>query len=315
MELWWIAPNGSVQGAYWYDGGNWQRYELAPVGSASLSGGIAAVSRIPTSMEVWFVGANGSVQDHYWYEGGNWKSFELAPARSASLSGGIAAVSRIPGSMEMWFVGANGSIQDHYWYDTTNWQSFELAPAGSASLSGGIARVSRIPASMEMWFVGANGSIQDHFWYADLTSKTFDQGVTTDIAVGGSAHLVLKSNGSFTFSGHAHDSGFDNINYTISAAVMTPDGIIFTFQHSGHTEGTVAGLPFGTPNRNDDFAIGGSNPQITTEWPGLVNGRFTASIAGTDTLAAGVVGALGDLVKELLAQAGKAAATAVIALI
>ena len=315
MEFWWIAPNGSVQGAYWYEGGNWQRYELAPPGSASLSGGIAAVSRIPTSMEVWFVGANGSVQDHYWYDGGNWKSFELAPAGSASLSGGIAAVSRIPGSMEMWFVGANGSVQDHYWYDTGNWQSFELAPAGSASLRGGIARVSRIPASMEMWLVGANGSIEDHFWYADLTSKTFDQGVTTDIAVGGSAHLVLKSNGSFTFSCHAHDSGFDNINYTISAAVLTPDGIIFTFQHSGHTEGTVAGLPFGTPNRNDDFAIGGSNPQIITEWPGLLNGRFTASIAGTDTLAQGVLGALGDLVKELLAQAGKAAAAAVIALV
>jgi hypothetical protein len=217
--------------------------------------------------------------------------------------------------MEMWFVGANGSVQDHYWYEGGAWQSFELAPAGSASLSGGIARVSRIPDSMEMWFVGANGSVQDHFWYADLTSKTFDQQVTTDIAVGGSAHLVLKSNGSFTFSCHAHDSGFDNINYTISAAVMTPDGIIFTFQHSGHTEGTVAGLPFGTPNRNDDFAMGGSNPQITTEWPGLLNGRFTASIAGTDTLVQGVVGALGDLVNQLLAQAGKAAAAAVIALV
>ncbi|MEA2130470.1 MAG: hypothetical protein QOJ85_3361, partial [Solirubrobacteraceae bacterium] len=58
MELWWIAQNGSVQGAYWYDGGSWQRYELAPAGSASTNGGIAAVSRIPNSMELWFVGAN-----------------------------------------------------------------------------------------------------------------------------------------------------------------------------------------------------------------------------------------------------------------
>src|ERR1700680_3639040 len=29
MELWWIANDGSVQGAYWYQGSTWQRYELA----------------------------------------------------------------------------------------------------------------------------------------------------------------------------------------------------------------------------------------------------------------------------------------------
>ncbi|MEY9968383.1 hypothetical protein ABIA33_006467, partial [Streptacidiphilus sp. MAP12-16] len=59
MEFWWIATDGSVQGAFWYDGQPWGRYELAPAGSASTNGGIAAVSRIPTSMELWFVGANG----------------------------------------------------------------------------------------------------------------------------------------------------------------------------------------------------------------------------------------------------------------
>ncbi|MET7692641.1 hypothetical protein ABZT06_32520, partial [Streptomyces sp. NPDC005483] len=88
----------------------WQGFELAPAGSASTTGSIAAVSRIPGSMEVWYVGANGSVQDRYWYEGANWQGFELAPAGSASTTGSIAAVSRIPGSMEVWYVGANGSV-------------------------------------------------------------------------------------------------------------------------------------------------------------------------------------------------------------
>jgi hypothetical protein len=295
----------------------WNQFALASDGSAALGSRIARVSRIPNSMEFWWIEANGSVQGAFWYEGGNWGRYELAPAGSASTSGGIAAVSRVPNSMELWFVGANGSVQDHFWYDGGTWQSFELAPAGSASTSGGIAAVSRVPNSMELWFVGANGSVQDHFWYdtGDPSIKTFDAGVTTDIAVGGSAHVVMKQNGSFTFSCHAHDSGFDNISYTISAAALTPDGIVFTFQHSGHTEGTIAGLPFGTPNRNDDFQIGGANPQITAEWAGLSNASFKASIAGTDTLAQGIAGALGDLVKELLAQAEKAVASAVIALV
>ena len=48
---------------------------------------------------------------------------------------------------------------------------------------------------------------------------------------------------------------------------------------------------------------------------GLLNGNFKASIDGTDTLAQGITGALGDLVKQLLDEAAKAAATAVIALV
>ncbi|PYQ54539.1 MAG: hypothetical protein DMF53_29320 [Acidobacteria bacterium] len=43
------AP-GSVQDAYWYENGRWQRFELAPTGSASTTGGITAVSRIANSM-------------------------------------------------------------------------------------------------------------------------------------------------------------------------------------------------------------------------------------------------------------------------
>ena len=36
MEIWWIGAEGSVQGAFWYEGiTGWQRYEIAPRGSAS----------------------------------------------------------------------------------------------------------------------------------------------------------------------------------------------------------------------------------------------------------------------------------------
>ena len=43
----------SVQGAYWYEGQPWQRYELAPAGSTSGDGGIAAVSRIALFKPRW----------------------------------------------------------------------------------------------------------------------------------------------------------------------------------------------------------------------------------------------------------------------
>ena len=53
MEIWWVGFGGTVQGAYWYDGQNnngWQRYSLTGPGQAADGTGIAAVSRIPTSM-------------------------------------------------------------------------------------------------------------------------------------------------------------------------------------------------------------------------------------------------------------------------
>jgi hypothetical protein len=128
MEVWWVGANGSVQGAFWYEGSEWQEYELAPAGSASTKGGITAVSRIPDSMEVWWIGVDGSVQDAFWYEGGAWGQFELAPAGSTSMSGGIASVSRIPNSMEIWWARTGGSIRDAFWYEGENWQQFNLQP-------------------------------------------------------------------------------------------------------------------------------------------------------------------------------------------
>jgi len=95
---------------------SWKQFEIASAGSASPTGGITAVSRIPNSLEIWWIGNDGSIQDAYWYEGQDgWRQFQIAPAGSASTNGSITAVSRIPGSMEVWWIGANGSVQDAYW--------------------------------------------------------------------------------------------------------------------------------------------------------------------------------------------------------
>jgi hypothetical protein len=164
-EVWWVGANRSVQNASWYEGGQWQRIEIAHVGKASGTGSIVAVSRIPQSTEVWWIGADGSVQGVSWYEGSQRQQYELAPAGSAATSGGITAVSRIPNSLEVWWIGADGSVQGAFWYEGSQWQRYELAPAGSASIKGGLTAVSRMPNSMEVWWVGADGSVQGAFWY------------------------------------------------------------------------------------------------------------------------------------------------------
>ena len=111
--------------------------------------------------------------------------------------------------------------------------------------------------------------------------------------------MVFKKNGDFTFTCFAHDSGFDNIDYVLSVVILTPDGIAFTFQHTGGVEGTIAGLPFSTPRRDDSFTGSGNNSSITNEWA-LVPGSFmTANVAGMDATAAGIEKFWGMLLTQL----------------
>jgi hypothetical protein len=77
-----------------------------------------------------------------------------------------------------------------------------------------------------------------------FNTRTFDSGfLTTDRPLGGSITIVLDNthgDGEATIRGGFHNSGFDNIDYTVTAVLVTPGFKAFTFQHSGHTEGTSA---------------------------------------------------------------------------
>jgi hypothetical protein len=135
--------------------------------------------------------------------------------------------------------------------------------------------------------------------------------VTSDLPLGGSMHVLLRRNGSFTFQSHVHDSGFNNIDYGISAVMMSTTGVAFTFQHQGHVEGTIGGLPFGSPNRNDDFTQGGRNQSITDEWDGLQGVPLVTTLTGQDTM----VKALKDLTDKALAKLGEKAVEKVVQLV
>jgi hypothetical protein len=127
--------------------------------------------------------------------------------------------------------------------------------------------------------------------------------------------LVITSAGDYTFSCHAHDSGFDNIHYAVGAVLLANNGIAFTFAKSGGTEGTSAGLPFGTPRRDDNYTTSGNNQSIKNEWGNLAGAKFQAKIDGADQLAAGLKGFVSDLANEVAKQAEQAAAKAIVAVV
>jgi hypothetical protein len=136
------------------------------------------------------------------------------------------------------------------------------------------------------WFlVPAALPTELHF---DNDSITFGDGV----ALGGYAHLTLRQDGSYSFSGHFHDSG--SVEYNVSFAVGVKDSAdkVYAFQQSGHVAGT-----FESGSRDFDWNIADQNETISQNWTNLatyavMNGQASVSLDPINLLNT-VVGALG----------------------
>jgi uncharacterized protein with LGFP repeats len=152
---------------------------------------------------------------------------------------------------------------------------------------------------------------------ATPASAHYHDVLTSGLPLGGWVDITLNAQGDVTFSGSLHNSGFDNIDYTLSAVIVSASGASIGFQHSGHTEGTIAGLPFGTPNRDDPFVTpeGLNNQQIAANWDQLKQGSLFWRLDATDTLTEGAAQLLGDLATKALEVLGAAATASLVALI
>jgi len=126
---------------------------------------------------------------------------------------------------------------------------------------------------------------------------TFHQEVLTPsgTALGGWVEMTLRSDGSYTFSGHMHDSGWDPYDFRVRAVVSTAD-LAVAAQHSGHTDGTGSS-PFGSPNRDNDWSEANTEPRIQRFWSELREGTMTVSKSYEDT---GVLHAVEDLFNDFL---------------
>ncbi|MEO5769295.1 MAG: hypothetical protein ABIS92_13165 [Polyangia bacterium] len=161
-------------------------------------------------------------------------------------------------------------------------------------------------------WTGQVGAIQ-HEGVGDHMS--FESGpVTSNLPLGGRIRLVVRRNGDFVFSGHAHGSGFSNIDYAFGVVLATAAGTAYTFAHKGHVEGTSGTFP-SAPNRNSDFTRPGNSPAIASDWDNLlVSGRMLPpNLSGEDKLLGGLQDLLADAAKQIGAAAIKAAVTALAA--
>jgi hypothetical protein len=89
---------------------------------------------------------------------------------------------------------------------------------------------------------------------------TFSSG----IAAGGNAHLTVRQDGSYTFSGHFHDSGAAAYNTALVAVVKDLVNRVYSFQHTGRIAGT-----FESGSRDDNWNVSAVNPAIADNWANI----------------------------------------------
>lgn len=92
---------------------------------------------------------------------------------------------------------------------------------------------------------------------------TFDNGVP----VGGWMTLALFEDGTYSFSGHFHDSGFPTYDVDAVWVIVSSSGKAFTFEVKGTMYGTTE-----SGSRDYDFAQNGQNDQLKEAWADLCAG-------------------------------------------
>ncbi len=124
-----------------------------------------------------------------------------------------------------------------------------------------------------------------------VETVTVSSDIHTDGTVlNGHVAFELRSDGSYTFSGHVRATGLKSYHYAIQAWVSSPDGNRVAAQRSGRAFGSD------TPGkrRQDDWSEAGNSPGVHQNWQSL---RSDSSIGfHMNTEISGVLGALGDLV-------------------
>lgn len=88
------------------------------------------------------------------------------------------------------------------------------------------------------------------------------------VPVGGWAQLIVRSDGSYTFTGHYHDSGATSYNVQFAWAIADGNGRAYTFRANGHCAGT-----FESGSRDFDWNNSGTNPELAAHF-GDLNAQY-----------------------------------------
>jgi len=263
-----------------------------------------AVWGIAPDSSVWvFVGTNNPLPPTPQFQnvpgtlasiavGGDGSVWGIAPDSSVWRFTAGGQFQNVPGKLASIAVGADGSV----WglsSDSRIWQftggKFQNVPGTLASIAVGNAnavwgiapdssvwqftggKFQNVPGTLASIAVGGDGSVWGLAQPPPTTQLDFDWPSITfgnGVPVGGNAHLTIHSDGTYTFSGHFHDSGATQYNMQLVWVVKDSTNTAYTFEHQGQVFGT-----FESGSRDDDWNNSGQNDEIKQNWANIVAGQ------------------------------------------
>jgi hypothetical protein len=119
-----------------------------------------------------------------------------------------------------------------------------------------------------------------------------------NIACGGSASLVLNQDGTCSFHGSFHDSGFVPYGVAFALVVNSNAGDAFSFTKSGKVFGTLDIVADPTQSRDFTWTDSVKNPAIAAAWAALVSGSTFHWKADVNTSALDVLSDVVKIVKQ-----------------
>jgi hypothetical protein len=141
----------------------------------------------------------------------------------------VTTLSRNPNHIDLFVIGFDNAVWSTWCEQVPGWQPWFQIHKETVfdHTTQRITAISRDPNHVDLFVIGFDNAVWSTWWEpdpsgraqisADGTSIIFDTGpLTSDQPLGGSVRLAVDQSGAFTFSGHAHDSGFDNVDYSVA---------------------------------------------------------------------------------------------------
>jgi hypothetical protein len=100
---------------------------------------------------------------------------------------------------------------------------------------------------------------------------------SSGVAAGGNAHLTLRQDGSYTFSGHYHDSGLAPYNTALAWVVKDLANKAYSFQHAGHIAGSLS-----SGSSDDNWNVNAASGEIAENWANIGGSATSQAQAKVD---------------------------------
>lgn len=317
VDLFVCGNDGRVYTSWWNEGSDWSGVNdtwMSLGGIFPAGAPVAAISKSPSNLDLFICGTDGRVYTSWWAAGQPWSGINdswrsiggIFPAGTP-----VSVASRTPANLDVFVGGTDGRVYTSWWSAGQDWSGVNdswrslggIFPAGLP-----VAAISKSPTSLDLFVAGNDKRIYTSYWNGGSDwsgtnddwralapeEKTFGSQVLTPAgtALGGTASITVRRDGTWTSSFHMHDSGAIGYDFSVNAMLVSNNGLTVLARHSGHVGGTVS-----SGARDDDHQEEGFNWFIAAEWDSISNGRLWVT---KDYAATGVVGVVEDIAKGIL---------------